>query len=551
MITCIPVEILDQICPHLSTDDYYQLVSASQAFKKIFIPYMYKEVIFNTLEQAEAFIKTTSYHRYVRRLTILQYGPNMNELKTISDYFPNLESINACCTKEIAWEEFDQPLHYLTSFACSRQLSKASLVNVLSNTPRLQKLDFVYFKSDHLDFSFFDTVHSLCPNLIDLSITCSTWKQSISLKEQELAQPANTLKRLNIRKERGENQHQAWLMYIGNKYPNIVSLKFEHEFFLYDRDMPELHLAFYSWFLSKCQHLVSFEWKYVLPNAALIQQLKKMQRRFCRLVLYDPRAVDSGLLKPNCLPFLNDLKILLPQWKPFNSLISIISKAFPRLQHLSLEGGARTYHIDMVLDQFLHLTSLEIQSLRLVVTKGRIEQQRRSAVPHPLKKIRLSCSRLFDEVFDYISVRCFELKQLTLDRVRFKTSAPKARIYLQQQELQRIELNIFGRFVNHKTTQMQLLHVQHKNRSSWYRTTLKNHYAPPIRPFKELDIRDIETLASLLSHDINPLPSSRQLLFCPSSIFNDYDLLEVMENGYLEIVCQSIDAIYIDKKRLI
>ncbi|KAI8326698.1 hypothetical protein EDC96DRAFT_550164 [Choanephora cucurbitarum] len=277
-----------------------------------------------------------------------------------------------------------------------------------------------------------------------------------------------------------------------------------------------------------------------------------MQRRFCRLVLHDPRiVVDSRLLKPDCLPFLNSLKILLPQWKPFNSLISIISKAFPRLQHLSLEGGARTYHIDMVLDQFLHLTSLEIQSLRLVVTKARIEQQRRSTVPHPLKKIRLSCSRLFDEVFDYISLRCFELKQLALDRVRFKTSALKARICLQQQKLLRIELNLFGRFMNHKTTQMQLLHVQHKSRSSWYHTTLKNHYAPPIRPFQELNTKDVEALTSVLAQDIDPLLPSKQILFRPSSILNDCELLKVMENGYLEIACQSIDAIYINKKRLI
>ncbi|OBZ88451.1 hypothetical protein A0J61_03499 [Choanephora cucurbitarum] len=548
MVCTLPLEIYNAIAVHLSCKEYIQLVQVNRVFHQTFVKFLFKSVAINNNIQLKELVNDSKYHPFVWHLKVETDTLRDSDIDRIQGSLSHLRSIH-----------LDMSFCHARSFQSFQHLSSLSLdsmpfamhhISQLSVPPNLESLVMKFKARFTLDTDALEYIHAMCPVLKSLVIEGI---HDISLRHEKLQQtaPANTMQRLMIKASHSSYQTCTCLTYIGNKYPNIVSLKLEHNFQPHLEPSNEQYPAeFCDWFLSSCPQLAYLELKDSMLYLPLFRKLRERQDTCLSIIYQDVYMSDDFLgaceLNPTDFYAVKKLDICLMFFS--EDSLELIGNACINLSQLTLRGSEMdrrdSFKISMVLDYFPNLKKLDMVWLELLTDKHMPMTAR-----HPLEEISIANCCLIDGFFHSVSNCCLYLKRLSICKAGFQYQRDEVCIDLQQQELDSVEIQCVS--TAHINQIVQLFHIQSQAKSDWY---CVNKYKAHMKSIPEL-AESIEQLSAsdalVLTKMLSQHPSQWQdLLFfaysCPSGLFKNEAILAALTAGCLKLRCQSIGSLSIN-----
>ncbi|OBZ81913.1 hypothetical protein A0J61_10039 [Choanephora cucurbitarum] len=468
-------------------------------------------------------------------------------MKTIQTSLPYLQSLNiwiASSVLESSTLSFYRSFRYIASLSLREQANEKSLLDILSHHTQLKELSVLASNKMNITSRLLASVHQQCPYLEFLAMEGAHAKAPEHTTQ--LTYPTiHHIKVLKLQLCSGMDACHQWLAYIGTAYPQLESLALKSHKKDASQENESHPVEIYRQFWTNCPKLVDVDLCGIEIGPLFFQQLEQQQRPLKRLglcgICSDCLVICNGLFDSSNLSTIQSMNLALPFTRTSNRFIESIGKACPRLQHLALNG----YYFltgDIAMATLLNalpcLISLEVVQANLCALDN---QARHSVLLHPLKKMKFVQCMLLNEVFDYVAARCYSLQYLTLNDNRFDApclphsaadevqptiSCYKTEIHLPNQQLREFKI---GRRIRTKKAPfdqiVQLFHVKQnqKKQEHWYHidTHRENPSSVPViaRPFQEIE--------------------------------DKINKPHTLQQGYISLVCQSIDAVYMNKKRLV
>ncbi|KAI8050130.1 uncharacterized protein B0P05DRAFT_575786 [Gilbertella persicaria] len=404
-------------------------------------------------------------------------------------------------------------------------------LDIIRYTPHLKSLTLMRIHQ-WITFELMESIHQNCPYLESLSLEGDNAQ---ALSTHSLIQPAYRLKSFELNVEFGADRYHDWLIYLGQKYPRLISCRFRHSG--RNKDMIEpCPTELYAWFIACCPFLVDLQWHNIIPDFRFFRQLH--QRQLKRLVVYDnsmmlPTFLTSALFDHPCLSSLTHLTLAMPRSASPNEFIQSIARTCPRLKHLGLRETycdlSAPFKMDNILDHCQHLVSLELHRIALRVLATQKPR------PHPLERLEMNQCCLFDGVFDHIALRCFDLKYLQLFALTQKDRRYKVRIHLPFQKLHKAEIAGLRTETFDIERRIRFFSIQHH----WFYMSqfdVPNDKIEVAQAFEQVDISKSQFLSSLWT------TSQRK------NCIQDWDTYDA---GHVDFQCQSIQYLYLNKKRVL
>jgi hypothetical protein len=459
-----------------------------------------------------------------------------------------------------------------------------------------------------LEFNYraWHAIHTTCPHLVCLDLshaifTATTTEAEIMSNEIEQIPQVVDFKLISLRIE-----HPIWISYFARKYPNLIKIELDFMLgvFVSINQLIE-HLnteACHEEFVRMANHLGnlhSFSLRCVrashFPGIAFFEQLKSME--LCHVML----QYESG----TCfLPGFNQ-KILealvherqkrlsslnVGMWNGSDENIYQLLKPLSlctTLTKLSLSSEDYTtlYHpisIDLTLDYCTRLVDLSLFRTALAI-EDRHSVKRR----HPLKKLSMAMSKISPEIFEYISARCHNLNEMTVDNCCWMPREIEMTISMPFTQFENVNisrLNLFyvpklegdltgGRSVNlFSITQLDKIEKQkerYNNRrnkgrrresrddivqvpdpeedlSSWYHSYLSIVPRPSasrptsIRRLYKPEVRALKRLAQLFKENHHLVRMTNIEHVYDDEVLKKKYWRHDVKHGYVKIICKSI-----------
>ncbi|KAI8362810.1 hypothetical protein BD560DRAFT_404166 [Blakeslea trispora] len=555
MIHSLPFEITQCISQYLSHNDYYQLLLVNHLFHDTFILFLYSDVSIHCRYNFAQFLKASRYHQYVHNMRMVQASlPYLQSLHVwISDHV--FES-NAATVLS-----FYRSFQHITSLSLRKPLTVDSLMDILSYHPKLETLSLFDLSGMNITAYLLESIHQHCPSLMHLTVEGA--QATAPESTTQLHEPIQSIKVLKLRSCSGLDQPHSWLPYLGRLYPQLESLELKNhkkDRLSDTRGTTEPHdVGLYSRFWSDCPKLVHVDLCGVKIEPHFFQQLEQRQRCLHRLALCAVCGTCSSichhLFSTGHLSTIQSISLGLPHNRTSHAIIQLIGQACPGLQHLRLNGSfflTGTIDLDVVLLSFSRLTSLCLVQVNLCASPD----QTQGIIEHPLRKIKLVQCVLPDDFFHPIATLCYHLESLTLNDVRLYPMQEihhqyKIDICLPHQQLRKLKI---GRRMRVKKAPydkiVQLFHITQiqEEKDGWYYADAyrenPNNIPVLARPFQKIEAIDMQQLNAMFS--VLELGNGQDTSLGEANEFHS-----LAQHGYVNFKCKSVDAVFLNKKRLI
>ncbi|OAC99233.1 hypothetical protein MUCCIDRAFT_84177 [Mucor lusitanicus CBS 277.49] len=453
--------------------------------------------------------------------------------------------------------------------------------SLLCYTPNLRNLTLMGINQHHnITIQYVESIHTQCPHLESIALEGfrAEAEDFIRMIQPTHVNPLPRMKSFQLKCQYGADRYHDWLPYLGKKYPNLISLDFRH--LGTGKDIIEpCPVELYRQFIRDCPHLTYIMWNNTAPDFRFFQELDKAQhKKLKRLEVYDnvtvPGLLTSALFEsPHQI--LGNLTRLtfgpIPRGVLPNTLVQSIANACPRLVHLCLREPHCNlnipFKIDSILDYCRKLTHLELHNIAL-----RVSFDRRRQEPiwdnHPLESLVMRHCSSFDGVFDHISPRCPSLNELILFAFTQRDRRYKVQIHMPFQRFRKIQLHGLRTETFDLDRRIRFFSIGQQHQATWYymsKFTLKDQEVPG-RGFNyrgmemALDLSQLKSAEVYLLRSFLEKPMSwsslevhkqEYLKWNNTSMVEDWQPKDIYDAGYVDLVCESVDQITINKKRII
>lgn len=453
--------------------------------------------------------------------------------------------------------------------------------SLLCYTPNLRNLTLMGINQHHnITIQYVESIHEQCPFLE--SITLEGYRAEAE-NFIHMIQPTHVnslprMKSFQLKCQYGADRYQDWLPYLGRKYPNLISLNFHH--LGTGKDIIEpCSVELYRQFIENCPRLTFIRWNNTAPDFRFFQELDKSQhKKLKRLEVYDnvtvPALLTSALFEsPHQI--LSNLTHLtfgpIPRGVMPNKLVQSIAIACPRLKHLCLREPHcnlnSPFKIDSILEYCRKLESLELHNIAL-----RVSFDRRRQEPiwnnHPLKSLVMRHCSSFDGVFDYISPRCPYLDELTLFAYTQRDRRYKVQIHMPFQRFRKVQLHGLRTETFDLDRRIRFFSIGQQQQATWFfmnKFVLKdqevigrgyNYRGMEIaQDMSQLKNAEVYLLRTFLEKPMSwsSLEAHKQeyLKWNNVSMVEDWHPKDIYDAGYVDLICASVDQIFINKKRIV
>ncbi|KAI7904979.1 uncharacterized protein BX663DRAFT_501252 [Cokeromyces recurvatus] len=472
--------------------------------------------------------------------------------------------------------------------------------DILSYTPHLRNLTLMGINQyDNITFEFVESIHQSCPLLEDLTLEGDRSEiDDFSLIWRRGSPDASSaiyprMKSFKLQCQYGAERYQDWLPYFSLKYPNLLSLHFYHSGTgkdIIEPCPPEI----YRDFIKSCPRLMDIRWHQISPDFEFFHELDKAKHQRLKVLdLCDTIPMPSLLLT---LLFESRNHIFchltaftfgpLPRDTTPHELIESIANACPQLKELGLREphcNLKTpFKIDIILSHCRNLVKLELDHIALRVSFNNNNNNNSRLLTttttttafyhHPLQSLIMHHCSSFDGVFEYISPRCPNLNYLSLFAYTQRDRRYKVQIHLPHQRLKKIELHALRTESYDEERRIRFFSIHQRPSLKWYfmnefdisnqqemvetRYGYRHDHYRHMELAKEwvtLNTSEVEFLQSLLS---KPIPWSeverRKRAYLDvmehSNLVAQWDPKDIYDAGYVDLVCDSIDQLCINKK---
>jgi hypothetical protein len=618
-IPYLPFEIIEHINDYLTVRDRYEIIQLNRAFYHVFLRFLYRNITIETKNQYKQLVSNFIATQYtnsplgqcVYQLDILLDELSENELIHIQQLCPYVQSIyidwriwnylgyhleEPACTPRNYQSRQRLPVFAIQFLSCygSGRLSSLTLdlyninqvnsLDILRYTPGLRSLTLLGINQpdSNINIKFIESIHQACPFLEQVSLEgyraeALGFIRMMAAMPISVIEPLKRMRSFRLQSQYGADRYQDWLPYIGQKYPNLVSLYFHHSG--NGKDIIEsCPTEIYRHFIKSCPRLASIRWNNIASDFRFFEELDKAQHSQLKcLEVYDNVAIPTLLtsaLFDSRHHILSNVTWLtfgsMPHGLPPQVLIQSIAKACPLLNHLNLREPychlATPFRIDTILDHCSRLVSLELDHIALRVSFDR-RHMAQSQTEHPLRALTMRHCSSFNGVLDYISTRCLQLDQLSLVAYTQRDRRYKVQIHMPHQKFRKVELHGLRTETFDVERRIRFFSLVQQQKSAWY---YMNQYQIPNQDLMSRDYayhclemaKQVITLskpeaALLYSLLEKPMPWSfvelhkrEYLAVQRSDLVSDWEPKDIYDAGYVDLVCQSIDQLYINKKRI-
>jgi hypothetical protein len=619
-IPYLPFEIIEHINDYLMQRERYELMQLNRTFYQVFIRFLYRNITIESKDQYKQLVnifKETQYTNMplgqcVHQLDILLDELSENELIHIQQLCLFVQSIHIdwriwnylgyCLEEPLYTPRNYHPRRNLPAFATkflsnygSCRLSSLTLdlyninrvnsLDILCYTPRLRSLTLLGLNQpdSNININVIESIHQACPFLEQISLegyradalgfigTMAIMSSNTTIK------PLRRMKSFKLQSQYGTDRYQDWLPYLGQKYPNLLSLDFHHSGS--SKNIVEsCPVELYRQFITRCPKLTYICWNNTVPDFRFFQELDKAQNhQLKRLEVYDNIAVSTLLtsaLFDSQYHMLSHVTQLvfgpMPRDTSPQVLIQSIAEACPLLSHLKLCEPhcnlATPFRIDTILDHCQRLVSLELDHVALRVSFDR-RQIMRKQTKHPLQSLTMRHCSSFDGVFDHVSSTCPHLDQLSLFACTQRDRRYKVRIHMPHQKFRKVQLHGLRTETFDVERRIRFFSIVQQQKTAWYymnqfqvpgqdlaSRNYAYHFLEMAVQFATLSKSEVAQLCSLLE---KPMPWSfvelckqAYLAIQNSGVVPDWEPKDIYDAGYVDLVCQSIDQLYINKQRV-
>ncbi|OBZ86711.1 hypothetical protein A0J61_05240 [Choanephora cucurbitarum] len=560
----IPHKVLRRIGAYLSKEEYYQLIFVNHLFYYIYIEFLLHTVKVHTVNQLSQFMNQTKNHRFVEHLEIYSNEMRGSDLKKMRQSLSCLRSVrfNLSSCDSASFEAYFS-LRNITSITLDGLPKSIYAVTDLSFPHQLKSLTLQIGSALKVNADLLEHIYAECPILEYLSVGGNYGSMS-EAEQSDRYLATNTIKELELKAECGLGDIHIWFTYIGNRFPNLTSLKLKYcsdsfdisQFTNADNKMPG---TFYDWFLSGCPILTCIETENILLDQAFFRQWKTQQGVNVASIISNAgtKTVFLEACKLDWTDFLalTKLDICFFYDTVKNGLIATIAKASPNLTQLILRRAKLfqngTLWIGAILHGFPHLKYLGLVKANLSANPHILEKD--NDAWHPLEKVYIEDCNLHEGFFGCVSIRCLELQHVSFIGTRFKYQHYKGHLDLRQQNMHTVDLQCPR--ISNLNQVIRLFNVRRQTTSEWY--YMRKYRTPhgtlmeAAESFEKLN----ETNTLLLDVMLSQHPSSWEDLVT-NAYLHTSDLLEgihlpkALSAGYFEIKCHSLRALRINHKHI-
>ncbi|KAI8360915.1 hypothetical protein EDC96DRAFT_513004 [Choanephora cucurbitarum] len=552
MIRLLPAEIIDCICTYLSQNDYYQLVLVNQEFHDTFVASLYRDINLSIWRVVRS-LSASRHSQHVKHITIGDSHKKIDCIKNFPIWFPSLTYLKLKVDKHPASSPLPVFQHLSSLTLDINSPNTSFLYDMLAAAPYLRQFNIL---GTHLSMSVsrLDDIHHACPHLEHLTITCDKLAEPSTIDLNHHLQ-FDRLKTFALNTTDPLAQYHLWLQYVASRYPNIEAFTLGSSVEVWTKEKQGV-LDAYDLLLSNCPHLVRLEWRNLMPDDLLFNRLSSHSERQQHITVSNPILFEPYFRGASLPPHLDYSTItrfeaMLPLVADDASDIFIpsLSNMLPQLQELDLKiNDWVQLSLETLLDLFPCLTWLQLNHAWIYVNLS--ENEVRHSTLHPLKTLSLRGCSVSDNLFDYVAARCPRLENIQLEIIGGRDSS-SIEICLPHHDLSEFRFSC--------NNLVRLFHVQRKQKSEWYfmdkyKQTGRYHNVSPVS-FKKLNRSDVDMLNALLPqiHAVwskSEHESTETIKPLPAYAFGSFETRELMQRGYLDIACNSIQSLYCFDKRL-
>ncbi|CEP19670.1 hypothetical protein [Parasitella parasitica] len=616
LLPYLPFEIIEHVDSYLSHQDRYELLRLNKAFYYIFVLLLYRAITIESpkqLEQLLCIFKLTEN-------TQLPLGKCVHQLNIFLDRLSEFElaSIQAACpfvqSIHIDWRIWnylsfveESPNSRLPRNYHSRRLFPAIATRFLSNygacklssitldlysmnqldaksllcyTPNLRRLALMGINQQHnISSQYVESIHEHCPYLESLTLEGYRAEAEDFVR---MFQPIHVtslprMKSFQLKCQYGADRYQDWLPYLGTKYPNLVSLDFHHLGTGKDIIDP-CPVELYRHFIKNCPHLTFIRWNNTAPDFRFFQELDRARyNKLKNLEVYDNVSVPSLLtsaLFESPHQIMSNLTHLTfgptPRGVMPNTLVQSIATACPCLIHLCLREPHcnlnSPFKIDSILDHCRKLEYLEFNNIALRVS---FDRRRQEAIwdNHPLQSLVMRYCSSFDGVFDHISPRCPQLRELTLFAFTQRDRRYKVQIHMPYQRFRKINMHGLRTETFDLDRRIRFFSIRQQQETTWFymkKFELKDQevigrgynyrgmeLAQEVSKLKDSEVYLLRSfIEKPMSWSLLETHKQEYLKWNNSSVVEDWQPKDIYDAGYVDLVCESVDHVNVNKKRI-
>ncbi|KAL0096656.1 hypothetical protein J3Q64DRAFT_1708772 [Phycomyces blakesleeanus] len=293
-------------------------------------------------------------------------------------------------------------------------------------------------------------IHESCPFLQSLSLSWQTLAIGPSSQPHTLVgiQPAPKMQRLKLQHVQLDDPH--WIHLFVHKYPNLASLDFYNVNWTENTHIlsAKRHIAYQEAYIAIAHNLKKLRVlklnkleQHLWPNLLFFDAIESAgtmlntieilpQHNYISPTITSPAAFQEMVQALTVDARSVSFKMGVDDMYPSDMLV-VLEAHCPYITELDLSGSGvleldlHTISLESILDRFLNLQSLRLQNFD-------VEAQNKRGLPvdtHCLKTFHLAKVWLTnDHVFCYLSVRCPQLSDMSLDDCTWRTNKPSMNI---------------------------------------------------------------------------------------------------------------------------
>lgn len=498
VINSLPIEIIELISINTSTHDLLEVILVSKSWYHFFYNFIYRSLSIDTYDKQQRILSAFDTGKLpghnVKSLTLRGIGLTEHDTSHLSKLFPEVDTLVLDWN---IWSSFLQfqvhfdseaPISFihppqglppsvdqLFSYYGSHNLrhltidavnqDSTDIWSILASCPRLKTLKLLNLNHEHIiTLGYLETIHQLCPHLVDLSIKCTRSDPNPALLPQfsenqdRIVLTRTVLKSFSLASKSGSAKWPYWLPYFSAKYPHLQHIQFKHCGLGKDgggnQIIPD---QVFTLFTHGCRQLKSIRWNNIIVQhdqqkglfSLCDQHHEKQQKqpflRLERIEAYEnfqiPGSIQlSPLVQQDTLmsSLLTSLTIGQP---PADVTTAQVMEAIGNCRNLvSLKiqecfvNPEIAYGMDDILMHCKSLHTLCIKDVHLISRCNTIISN------HPLKKLKLKRSSFNEGVFDTASRACPQLDHVELLGCFQRDRRDQVRILLPRQELTTLKI---------------------------------------------------------------------------------------------------------------
>lgn len=584
-----PVEIFDKIAYYLTNKQCGICRTVCRSWNKLFTPSQYRHVQIRGRRQFNDIyysLASDNVGHYVRRLSVEDADIDSRELESLPTLCPNLVafSFNGKSTKSSSVNTFAEWKHLrrltelqdltVASYLLSAPSSSFSLLTHLAIRfePTHNKHDFLasLYKATELinlsldsvtlSFAEIESIHQSCPFLQKLRLINATLEPIATTIDEKRSVAAWSLEPARFMKtfeyENGEDLYDTyeWMYYISSKYPNLETLELwcaysvqdPPERIATDTELKERYGALANIGMS-CRFLKSLDILNITMNHWIFEAMDHVGTQLEHLGISDMTDNTIDILQYLSQSQQNVSSLTLWGWSTLciwgimEETVALLGQCSDRLSSLTFSmkfSGIMNAPVplDLLLDQCPHLTELTFDSSQPSFSTPIEALKEMKMVGHFLRPqllhLRLENGSFRNDFFEYISIRCPDLKKLVIESCTLiapGTSDFQLKIHMPYHRFDLMS-------INHVRPPSNYHHAKKASDIRFYSVSVAG------RRQQLYELTDFEPYSPSLTFDYEQKPEETTR---PTKYVRHDSTAEVSPTTYVSIECQQIKELTI------